>query len=93
MARLWWKRVEIEVPPLPAEHAREIVRTYIARQGMLIESPGLFVGHFVQQSGGNPQALADLLADSSKERPGIPVPGGGEGELTTDWPRPMEAGA
>ncbi|MDS4070080.1 MAG: hypothetical protein RKO24_10735 [Candidatus Competibacter sp.] len=35
---------------------------------MLIESPGLFVGHVVQQSGGNPQAIADLLADAGKER-------------------------
>ena len=42
--------------------------TYIARQGMLIESPGLFVGHVVKQSGGNPQAIADMLDDSAKER-------------------------
>ena len=42
--------------------------TYIARRGLLIEAPGLFVGHVVKQSGGNPQALADLLADASKER-------------------------
>ena len=41
---------------------------YIAKQGMLIEAPGLFVGHVVKQSGGNPQAIADLLDDSSKER-------------------------
>jgi hypothetical protein len=35
---------------------------------MLIESSGLFVSHVVKQSGGNPQAIADLLADFSKER-------------------------
>lgn len=39
-----------------------------ARGGMPIESPGPFVGYVVEQSGGNPQAIADLLADSSKER-------------------------
>ena len=68
LAKLWWKMTEIEVPPLTPEATREIVQTYIARQGMLIESPGLFVGHVVKQSGGNAQAIADMLADSSKER-------------------------
>ena len=68
LAKLWWKMTEIEIPPLTPEATREIVQTYIARQGMLIESPGLFVGHIVKQSGGNPQAIADMLDDSSKER-------------------------
>ena len=66
--KLWWKMTEIEIPPLPPEATRQIVETYITRQGMLIESPGLFVGHVVKQSGGNPQAIADMLEDSSKER-------------------------
>jgi hypothetical protein len=54
LAKLWWKMTEIEIPPLAPEATREIVQTYIARQGMLIEAPGLFVGHVVKQSGGNP---------------------------------------
>ena len=33
-----------------------------------MESPPLFIAHLVQQANGNPQALADLLADASKER-------------------------
>ncbi len=68
LAKLWWKMAEIEVPPLAPEATREIVQTYITRQGMLIEAPGLFVGHVVKQSGGNPQAIADMLDDSAKER-------------------------
>ena len=68
LAKLWWKMTEIEIPPLSPDATREIVETYIARQGMLIESPGLFVGHVVKQSGGNAQAIADLLDDSAKER-------------------------
>ena len=68
VSKLWWKMTEIEIPPLTPEATREIVQTYIARQGMLIESPGLFVGHVVKQSGGNPQAIADMLDDSAKER-------------------------
>lgn len=68
LGKLWWKMTEIEVLPLTPEATREIVQTYITRQGMLIESPGLFVGHIVKQSGGNPQAIADMLEDSSKER-------------------------
>ena len=68
LAKLWWKMTEIEIPPLAPEATREIVQTYIARQGMLIEAPGLFVGHVVKQSGGNPQAIADMLDDSAKER-------------------------
>ncbi|MFZ1493087.1 MAG: ATP-binding protein [Candidatus Competibacter denitrificans] len=66
--KLWWKMTEIPIPPLPPDATREIVQTYITRQGMLIESPGLFIGHVVKQSGGNPQAIADMLEDSSKER-------------------------
>ena len=68
LAKLWWKMTEIEVPPLSPEATREIVQTYIQQTGMLIESPGLFVGHVVKQSGGNPQAIADMLDDSAKER-------------------------
>ena len=68
VARLWWKLAEIEVPPLAAESAREIAQTYLQQTGTLVESPALFVAHVVQQANGNPQALADLLADSAKER-------------------------
>jgi len=68
LAKLWWKMAEIEIPPLSPEATREIVQTYITQQGMLIESPGLFIGHVVKQSGGNPQAIADMLDDSAKER-------------------------
>ena len=68
VARLWWKLAEIEIPPLPTERAREIAQTYLQQTGTLVESPALFVAHVVQQANGNPQALADLLADSAKER-------------------------
>ena len=68
VSKLWWKMTEINIPPLTPEATRDIVQTYIAKQGMLIEAPALFVGHVVKQSGGNPQAIADMLDDSSKER-------------------------
>ena len=68
VARLWWKLAEIEVPPLAVESAREIAQTYLHQTGTLVEAPALFVAHVVQQANGNPQALADLLADSAKER-------------------------
>lgn len=68
LSRLWWKLTEIEVPPLPAEAATAIVRTYVQKTGMLIEAPELFFSHVVAQSGGNPQAIADMLTDSGKER-------------------------
>ncbi len=68
LAKLWWKMTDIDIPPLTPDATREIVQRYITQQGMLIESPGLFVGHVVQQSGGNPQAIADMLDDSAKER-------------------------
>jgi hypothetical protein len=32
------------------------------------QAHGLFVGHVVKRSGGNPQAIADMLDDSAKER-------------------------
>ena len=68
VAKLWWKRVEIEVPPLAPDGARTIAHTYLQQTGTLVEAPALFVAHVVQQANGNPQALADLLADSAKER-------------------------
>jgi len=68
VSRLWWKLAEIEIPPLSVDTAREIAQTYLTQTGMLVESPALFIAHVVQQANGNPQALADLLADSSKER-------------------------
>ena len=68
VAKLWWKLVEIEVPPLAPEPAREIAQTYLQQTGTLVEAPALFVAHVVQQANGNPQALADLLAGARKER-------------------------
>ena len=68
LARLWWKLAEIPVPPLKPEVARQIAKTYMQQTGTLLEAPGLFLAQVVQQANGNPQALADLLADSSKGR-------------------------
>lgn len=68
LKRLWWKLTEIEVPPLPAEAATAVVRTYVQKTGMLIEAPELFISHVVKQAGGNPQAIADMVSDSGKER-------------------------
>jgi energy-coupling factor transporter ATP-binding protein EcfA2 len=68
LARLWWKMTEIEVPPLSPEAATALVRSYIQKTGMLIEAPALYVSHVVKQAGGNPQAIADMLSDSAKEK-------------------------
>ena len=68
VSRLWWKLAEIEIPPLAPDHARALAQAYLTQTGMLVESPPLFIAHVIQQANGNPQALADLLADSSKER-------------------------
>lgn len=68
VAKLWWKMAEIEVPPLSVENARAIAQEYMEQTGMLVESPELYISHIVKQANGNPQALSDLLADSSKER-------------------------
>lgn len=68
LRKLWWKMKLIEVPALPPEASRALVRGTIARRGMLIESPELYVGHVVKQAGGNPQAIIDMLEESSKER-------------------------
>ncbi len=68
VANLWWRMKEIEVPALSAEASAEIVRSYIARTGMLIESPELFISHVVKQAGGNPQAIYDMVDDTAKER-------------------------
>lgn len=67
-SKLWWKMREIAVEPLPSETATAVVREFIAQQGMLIESPDLYVSQVVKQSGGNPQAVYDMLDHSSKER-------------------------
>ncbi|HYQ91576.1 MAG TPA: ATP-binding protein [Candidatus Competibacteraceae bacterium] len=68
LRKLWWKMTEIELPPLPPEAVREIVQQYAIQQAMLIESPDLFIEHVVKQANGNPQAIADMLEDASKER-------------------------
>ena len=68
LRKLWWKMKEIGISPLPLDVAKSIVREYIARRGMMIESPELYVGHVVKQAGGNPQAIHDMVDESSKER-------------------------
>lgn len=66
--KLWWKMKEIELKPLPADTVREVVKRCIAARGILIESPELYISHVVKQSGGVPQAIADMLDESGKER-------------------------
>lgn len=54
------------MPRLEAGHAKALVKEYTARKGVMIESPELYVGHVVKQAGGNPQAIYDMLDESSK---------------------------
>lgn len=68
LRKLWWRLTPIEVPALSPEAAAALVRDRIARQGLLIEAPELYVGHVVKQAGGNPQAIMDMLDASAKER-------------------------
>ena len=66
--KLWWKMKEITIRPLPPNVIREIVKKYIATKGVLVESPDLYISHIVKQSCGVPQAIYDMLDESSKER-------------------------
>jgi hypothetical protein len=67
VAKLWWKLAEIEIPPLSPEHARAHRPNLPATdREPWWNRPPLFIAHVVQQANGNPQALADLLADSRK---------------------------
>jgi len=66
--KLWWKMKEIQIKPLPVPVVKKMVKDYITAKGMLIESPEQFISHVVKQSGGIPQAIFDMLEESSKER-------------------------
>jgi len=66
--KLWWKMKEIHIKPLPAPVVREMVKMYITEKAMLIESPDQFISHVVKQSAGIPQAIFDMLEESSKEK-------------------------
>jgi len=68
LKKLWWKMQVLEVPPLAPEVAAAVVKAYIAKRGVLIESPELYIAHVVRQSGGVPQAIQDMLDASAKER-------------------------
>jgi len=66
--KLWWKMKEIQIKPLPAPVVKKMVKDYITAKGMLIESPDQYISHVVKQSAGIPQAIFDMLEESSKER-------------------------
>jgi len=66
--KLWWKMKEIQIKPLPAPVVKQMVKDYITAKGMLIESPDQYISHVVKQSAGIPQAIFDMLEESSKER-------------------------
>ncbi len=68
LRKLWWKMKVIEVPRLVPDDTKAIVKEYIAQKGVMIESPDLYVSHVVKQAGGNPQAIHDMVDESSKER-------------------------
>ena len=66
--KLWWKMKELPIRPLPPKIARDVIKQYITSKGMLIESPDQYISHVVKQSGGVPQAIYDMLDESSKKR-------------------------
>ena len=66
--KLWWKMKEISIKPLPPAVVKEMVKQYITSKGVLIESPDQYIAHVVKQSSGIPQAIFDMLEESSKER-------------------------
>jgi len=66
--KLWWKMKEITIKPLPPEVVKDMVKRYVTNKGILIESPDQYISHVVKQSGGIPQAIFDMLEESSKER-------------------------
>jgi hypothetical protein len=59
---------EIKIKPLPAPVVKKMVKDYITAKGMLIESPDQYISHVVKQSAGIPQAIFDMVEESSKER-------------------------
>ena len=66
--KLWWKMKEIRIKPLPPRVVKEMVKQYITSKGILIESPDQYISHVVKQSSGIPQAIFDMLEESSKEK-------------------------
>ena len=66
--KLLWKMKEIEVLPLQPSVSSKIVQEYITERGMMVEEPDQFISHIVKQSGGMPQAMFDMLYESSHER-------------------------
>lgn len=68
LRKLWWKMREIQVPALKPDAAMAMVRDYIYSHGVMIESPGLYIGHVVKQANGNPQAIVDMLDESAHEK-------------------------
>ncbi len=66
--KLWWKMKEIQIKPLPPVVVKKMVKDYITAKGMLIESRDQYISHVVKQSAGIPQAIFDMLEESSKER-------------------------
>lgn len=61
--KLWWKMKIIDVPPLKPDAVIELVRDYIYSNGIMIESPDLYVGHVVKQANGNPQAIVATIEE------------------------------
>lgn len=66
--KMWWQMKEIKVPPLDADASTRIVKEYIGKKGIMIEEQRLYIPHVVKQSGGNPQAIYDMLKDSEAEK-------------------------
>ena len=66
--KLLWKMKEVELLPLQPSDSSKIVQEYITEHGMMVEEPTQFISHIVKQSGGVPQAMFDMLHESSHER-------------------------
>jgi hypothetical protein len=65
---MWWQMREIKIPPLDPEASAQVVTEFIGNKGIMIESPRMYIPHVVKQSGGNPQAMYDMLRDSEAEK-------------------------
>lgn len=68
LKKIYWKMKEIPIGPLSPQDQKKIIEVITMKKNILVQHPEFFQKAIMQKSQGNPQAIIDILTESSYEK-------------------------
>lgn len=68
LKKIYWKMKEMKIGPLSLPDQKKIIEFFILKKNILVQHPEFFQKTITVKSQGNPQAIMDILIESSHEK-------------------------